>query len=313
MLTAIAVLGFHALVEAWARQDRQPVVQGVRSVVTALLWASPVTLVIVWRAAEAAQKSGALAYREPYHWDWLTLVKDMPGAPALAFCVAGIAVMPRVLNRRPLAPMAFLAALVALFAVCADLWQVVSHLLSGSAVQALTPSRFLTDAAYPIATLGGAAVAALLMGPRPVLRLLAVAPLFLVEPWMWMQSRFVGADRPRTPAIEAGLTLAGELPADAVVVEKFPGDEFCPYMLGVECMRTPRPVSEPKRPNQDKKLAFQRSVLQGVPDLPLREELFGARPVFILTDGNLPPGVTPMKTVGPLRLGVLEMNTMGAP
>lgn len=305
MLTAIAVLGFHGLVEAWARQRWQPLLDAARWVGLALLWASPVTMVIVWRLAEAAQKSGALAYREPYEWDWLSLVKDMPGTPALALCVAGVLVMPKVVGRRPLAPLAFLTSLVVLFAVCADLWQVVSRLLTGTAVQALTPSRFLTDAAYPIASLAGAAVAAVLAGPRPWLRLLAVAPLFLAEPWMWMQHRASGADRPKTPAVEAALRIAKGLPASAAVVEKFQADEFCPYVLGVECMRTPRPVSEPRPPNQERKQLFQKGVLNGAQDVALRRDLFGDRPVFILKDGPLPKGAVEMLVDGPLHLGLI--------
>ena len=100
------------------------------------------------------------------------------------------------------------------------------------------------------------------------------------------------------------LPLADTLPPDAAVVTRFEGDGYAGYVFAREVMDPPRPWSPPTERGREKK-AFADSVLAGRADPQLRRHLFGTRPVWVVADAPLPPGVVAKEALGTIVAGEL--------
>jgi len=303
MITGIGVMGFLALARCVEERSAAPLKRVFVDVSASLVLAAPVALVLLSRVGQVGE-GRMLAFKE--NFDWLNAWRDSPGVVGLVLGALGLAAIARRPGRRRHLPeVAFLAALAVMFMLFSAIWKIVTHFQSGVAHVAMTPSRFLTDLAYPLAACAAVFLQETLGTQRKLLAAAVLGlPLVLAEPWMWMKERSHEVP-PSSRNIADALELQKQLPADALVAARFNGDLFCTYLLARECTDTPRPVSEPPNTRLERKKAFGAQVLKGRVDPAARTELLGTRPLWIVSDQALPAGVTPTLRQGALMAGAV--------
>lgn len=302
MLSGLCVLGFHFAILAITQRSTRPLLRVGFDVGCALILAAFITIPFLLRLGDVGQTT-MLKSREPL--DWLSMWRDFPGIPGLVLGVLGVILLRKSPGSFALAPLSFLASMLLMFAILGGMWRIITQMVYGEAFVAMTPSRFITNASNPMAVLAGVAIAKLIAWNRknivPILLLLLIV---FGEQWIWMKHR----DRENAPnqqTIQAVIEIAPAIPADAVVIARFPGDGFAPYLLGRECMITPRPVSETIDSRIEKKKAFNAMLSEGKLDRKLRRELFGQRPIWMVTDRRLPEGFVEKAVWGNVRAGLL--------
>lgn len=308
MIVAVGVLLVHAAVKARTLGRWEPLKHTCLDIGAALFLAAPVTLPLLSRVFEVGQTT-VLRFRESF--DWLAMWREYVGVPGLLLGSVGLVLLAQNQDKGRMAhltPVTFLAALLLMFGLTAGVYPLFSRLVFGQPYVAFTPSRFLTDAANPMAMLAGYAIVKLLHNSqRRILALILLCLFVFGEQWLWMGQRHneTGPDRVLFSNLQK---LVADLPFDAAILARFPGDGFAPYLTARECFDTQRPISEPRSERIKQKLRYARILLAGQEDHSLRLKLFGKRSVWILTDQPLPAGATVKAKQGRLSLGYVPLE-----
>lgn len=308
MLVALASMGMHAAIVFTSSRDAVVLRNHVRDVVMTILAGGIVTVPLLTRVGGVGS-SRMLHFKESFQW--FTSWSDSPGIPGLIAGVVGICVVARLPQRdRFLPALSMLAALALSFSVLGGMWRVFMRTANGEPAVAMTPSRFLTDSAYPLAVLAGCALVG--AGRRSLVIAALAIPIVVGEQWMWMKAR----DDEKVPSqavIDSALELGERLPGDAFVVGQFHGHAVGAYLFAREVHDLPRPVSEPPSTRSERQKLLGSTVLRGEFPEQLKHDLIGDRPIFIVTDRALPPIATQVDQEGPLRVGRVDSPTRNAP
>ncbi len=313
MMCAIAFIGAHVVFDCIATRTVRPILVGIGEILVSATAAAPVTVPLALKVGDVWARVSD--WNEVY--DWLTLWTLAPGSIALVLGVVGICIVSlRGPARRDLLPIAMVSSLVLMFGVTCGGWRFVTTIVNGTPSMAVTPSRFVTNLAYPLSAFGGLALAAALDRIRSApearprrLRMAAWAlvllPIVVGEQWLWLRAKIV-LTLPSAERLAALTQVRALLPQNAVAAPVILEAEWGPYVLATECTMTARPISEPSTDYSKAKRRLHEMLRERRPCAKEAAEIFGARPVIVISDVALPEFVTPIATVGPLYVGRLD-------
>jgi len=208
-----------------------------------LLIASPVLGLRVRQIWETAGASDLLRFHEPFITIFQAVLNLNPLLVAI-FTVALLAARRAAWTHASVFVLAGLVAFAGCFVLLEYFYRAAALALSrgGDCFTALTPSRMMANASYPICVLTGwvSLLPASRFARRAILAIAALGAAMTVA-GVFVAQRNVGKYR---GYLEAGLWLRDNTPENAMIVGSFP---FAEYLSWRETTHPPLPVSEPRR------------------------------------------------------------------
>ncbi len=241
---------------------------------------SVVPLAAYLRGGGEVGQTSVLRFYEPLIPLWAG-VMDL-GAPLAILGIAGTVGLFRAPKREAILFLTFwIALLFGVFAFFEYVYRFGVYLLDGQFYTALTPSRFLTNLAYPLSIAAGYLMAKLVQNRRwPV-----AATGFLVASlvWSYFPIRAQCGESEIAADTAAFTWIATHAEPNAFVVS---ASAWAPYFTGREAAYTALPASEARNsePVQYKRRVLLRD-LSAIADFSLRSR----RPVYIALPAQSPP------------------------